>query len=330
MSDGGTADEEDGSGRIAKWILLEGNRFAVAGIIAGGIVVVLYALAVLDFVTLGPQSNVRTLFSSGLTSGLLTLVTVALSINQLLLSRVFGPPKEFANRLSGTEEFRERVSRAAGRSLHQNDPKEFLLALVQALRERSRTLDAELPPDASGDPAEMPAELAEYADTVAETIQSDTRGGKSETMDVLVTLLGSKYAEGLTTLPRLREEYGDDLSERGRVELENVLELVRSVAIFRQFLKTLAIQQDLARLSRLVAYTGVLALVTTFALSLVYTSGAGAVVHPSLLRPVVSLGLGVASLPLALLVSYLLRVATVSRYTVSAGSFVPPEEQFEG
>jgi hypothetical protein len=128
----------------------------------------------------------------------------------------------------------------------------------------------------------------------------------------------------------LQDEYAPELSEEAQTELEALLELMKSVAVFRQFLKTLAIQQDLARLSRLVAYTGVLALATVFVCTNLYTSSSNATLSVGVLRPLVSLGLGVATLPLALLVSYVLRIATISRYTVSVGSFVPPEERFQG
>lgn len=317
---------DDSSDRFSKWLLLEGDRLAVAGGIAGGVAVLVYALAVLGVVTLGPQSNVRTVLSSGLTSGLLTLVTIALSINQLLLSRVFGPPEEFADRLSGTEEFRERVSRAADTPLYENEPKVFLRRIVEAIQRRAETLDDELPADAPEELRDYPGELSSYAGDVAETVEDDDSG--QDTMDVLTALLGPAYARALTTIPRLQDEYETALSESATVELAALLELVKSLAVFRQFLKTLAIQQDLARLSRLVAYTGVAGLATTIALSLAYTSGSGAVLSAGVLRPVVSLGLGVAVLPLALFVSYVLRVATISMYTVSAGSFIPPEERF--
>ncbi|WP_435174702.1 hypothetical protein [Halorussus sp. AFM4] len=330
---GGDGSEPDGvnsSSRIWEWVLLEGNRFVVAGGMAGAIAVFIYALAVADVVALGPQSNVRTLLSSGLASGLLTLVTVALSINQLLLSRVFGPPEEFVTRLSGTQDFRERVSRAADASLYENDPEEFLDRIAEAIQDRAENLTDELPDDAPDELVDFVDEVAGYAENVSATIESDAPTGRSNTMDVLSTLLGPEYARALTTIPRLQDEYEDQLSADARVEFEALLELVKSVAVFRQFLKTLAVQQDLARLSRLVAYTGVVALAIVFAMALTYTASSGALVSEDVLQPLVSLGLGVAAMPLTLLVSYVIRVATISRYTVSVGSFIPPEERFQG
>lgn len=321
-------EQSDESRRVLKWVLLEGNRFVIAGAIAVSVAVLLYALVLAEVITVGPKSNVRSLLSSGLASGLLTLVTVALSINQLLLSRVFGSPNEFADRIDGTSEFRERVAEAAGEPMPENHPTDFLLKMMQALYDRSEAFERELD-SAPDEVVDFTEQILAYADSVVETIESDARAGKSSTMDVMTSILGPEYAHGLSTIPYLQSEYGSQLSEEASSELEQVLELLKGVAIFRQFLKTMAIQQDLARLSRLIAYSGVGAVVTTFVLSMVYGSSSSAMLSPSVLQPVISVGLGIAVVPLALLVSYILRVATISRYTVSAGSFVPPEEQFE-
>ena len=321
-------EPSEGERGLLKWVLLEGNRFVIATIIAVLVAVLFYALAVAGVITLGPESNVRTLLSSGIASGMLTLITVALSINQLLLSRVFGAPSEFADRVDGTSDFRARVASAADRPMPDNDPTEFLLKVMRALHERSENFQEELD-DAPDEVVDFTEEILSYADSVAETIESDTRAGKSSTMDVMTALLGPEYAHGLSTIPYLQDQYGEKLSEQASVELNRVLELLKGVAIFRQFLKTMAIQQDLARLSRLIAYSGVVAVVTTFVMATIYGSSSTAQLPAWLLTPVISAGLGVAVVPLALLVSYILRVATISRYTVSAGSFVPPEEQFE-
>ncbi|WP_458188353.1 hypothetical protein [Haladaptatus sp. NG-WS-4] len=66
---------------------------------------------------------------------------------------------------------------------------------------------------------------------------------------------------------------------------------------------------------------------TTISLTLLYKSSSGAYLDPGTLTPVVVLGFGVVVSPLAVLIAYVLRVATIAFYTVSVGPFVPPEEQ---
>jgi hypothetical protein len=62
------------------------------------------ALVRLDVIFVGDDSTISSLLASGVTSGLLALVTVALTINQLILSRVFGSPNELADRYDAATE----------------------------------------------------------------------------------------------------------------------------------------------------------------------------------------------------------------------------------
>ena len=70
--------------------------------------------------------------------------------------------------------------------------------------------------------------------------------------------------------------------------------------------------------------------VTLVLLTLVYRTQSGSVVPSAWLPWLVTVGLGIIVSPLALLVSYVARVATIARYTVAVGPLVPPEETFGG
>lgn len=323
---GGAWDE------AVKWFLLGGNRFVVAAGMVALTVVLTYGLDRAGLITVGPSSTMGTLLSSGITSGLLTLVTVTLSINQLLLSRVFGEPEELRTRLDGTVSFRRDIEEIAAIHSSPTDPEAFLRLVMDTLSDRATDLRSEMESHAGEVRTDVTAYvdgLTTYADRVRETVAAEPRAGKSNTADVLSSILGTKYAEGMTAAKHLRSRYDGDLSVEAKAELDTAIELLESVAILRQFFKTLAIQQDLARLSRLIAYTGFLALLTAFYLTLVYKSSSGVVVDPAYLPLVTSVGLGIIVTPLALLLSYVIRIATISRYTVSVGPFVPPEEQFD-
>ena len=321
--DGGSRD-----GGAKEWLLIDGNRFVVAGAMAGLAFVVIYGLSWLGWITLGTSSNVRTLLSSGIASGTLTLVTVTLSINQLLLSRMFGSVNDLDDRLDGSEGFRNRVRELAGRHSMPTHPAEFLSVVMETIRERGDRLRSDLDGSLAGDFEPYLDALDGYAGDALETIGDDTRAGKSGTAEVLSAILGPEYAENLRRTRHLQNQHAGALSDAARSELNDLRDLLEAVAVLRQFFKTLAIQQDLARLSRLIAYSGFGALLTTFALATVYEASSGAVIPSAWLPLVTSAGLAVIVLPLALLISYILRVATISRYSVSVGSFVPPEEQF--
>ena len=99
----------------------------------------------------------------------------------------------------------------------------------------------------------------------------------------------------------------------------------------RQFFKTLTLQQELARLSRWLIYTGVPAVLLTYFLSATYTAAPDVpiAIDPTYMPVVATVATGIILSPLAVLVASLLRVATVSLYTVSIGTFIPPEKRFE-
>jgi ABC-type multidrug transport system fused ATPase/permease subunit len=108
-------------------------------------------------------------------------------------------------------------------------------------------------------------------------------------------------------------------------ELEALNDLLEALAITRQFFKTMALQQDFAKLSRLIISLGLAALLVAIAIALVYRTDA-TTVPPEVLGDVVSVGIGVVLAPLAAFVAYLARAATIAYRTVSVGPFVPPSE----
>lgn len=312
--------------RAAHWLLLEGNRF----VIAGGIVLAIFGcvrgLVYADLVAVGPGSTVSTVFGSGLISGTLTLVTVALSINQLILSRVFGSPNELRDKLDGTRELRRRVQRLAGEPSAPNDPAEFLSLVAVTTRDRARRLRSALE-DSGWTP---PPEVRDYVDGVeayGENVDSEI-DSQTAIVDILEVVLGTEYAQNLTATEHVRNEYDAHLSDAVDAELEAIDDLLEVIAIARQFFKTLSLQQDFARLSRVVAYTGLLALLTSLTMALVYRTNS-VTVAPERLPLLVGLGIAVISVPLAVFLSHILRAATIAHHTVSVGPFVPPEDRPE-
>ncbi|MDS0282326.1 hypothetical protein [Haloarcula onubensis] len=312
-------------GRVSHWLLLGGNRMAVAAVLVASVVALLYTGTRVGLLTVGPNSKAATAFASGFISGTVTLVTIALSINQLILSRVFGSPSGLSQKLQGTRELRERVREHAGEPAVPNDPAAFLNLVATTLTERARRLQAVA--TESG----LPAPVADYADGIAaygEHVASDVEE-QTPIVDVLDVILGTEYAMNLTATEHLRNRYDGDLPAEATTQLDAIDDLLESVAVTRQFFKTLSLQQDFARLSRVVAYTGLLALVTSVALAFLYRASS-TTIPVEYLPPVVSLGIGVVVTPLCIFIAYVFRAATIARHTVSVGPFVPPESGTSG
>ncbi|WP_458188354.1 hypothetical protein [Haladaptatus sp. NG-WS-4] len=161
---------------------------------------------------------------------------------------MFGSPNELSDRLDGTVDFRRNVEQIAGRSTSPTDPTESLALITETIHDRIMSLDLSA---FDGEVGEYQSALAEYADKLTESVREET-----DTVGVLSETMGSEYAEFMEPTRYVRNEFRDEFSEPTPAELEEVFELLESIAIARQFFKTLAIQQQLARLSRFFAYTG--------------------------------------------------------------------------
>lgn len=306
------------------WLLLSGNRSAVSAVLVATVVAFFYPLTQFGLLAIGPGSAAASAFASGLISGTVTLVTIALSINQLVLSRVFGSPNELSDQLNGTRELRRRIRDYAGESAVPNDPAEFLELVAKTLTERATRLNSAVE---NGDGDQL-HEVREYAEGIAAYGESMSERIESQTaiVNVLEVILGTEYAQNMTATEYLRNEYGDWLDDDAEAELDAIDDLLGTVAVTRQFFKTLSLQQDFARLSRVVAYSGLVALAASISMALIYRPDS--VTVPAQHLPLVfCLGIGVIVAPLAVFIAYVFRAATIARQTVSVGPFVPPEER---
>lgn len=306
---------------MAAWVLIEGNRSAVASGITLGVVGIIGALIWADILAVGSDSHVDALFGSGLTAGVITLITISLSINQLVISRVFGSIDSLTDRLDGARELHQDVAGLAGRPSSPNDPAAFLSLIARTLSDRVATLRAMSESgdwDPSSEVADALRDIEQYGENIDSQLESNTR-----VPHVLTVLLGTEYAVNLNAVQHLQNRYAESLPDAVQAEFEAIERLLESIAVVRQFYKTIALQQDFAELSRKIIYTGMIAFVTVIAVTLVYRTNS-VTIPPSTLPIVVSLGIGAVTVPLALFVSYILRAATVARQTVSVGPFIPP------
>ncbi len=315
---------------VVRWIFLTGNRLRVAAVLSLLFVVLAALLIELGLVYVGPGSNLSTALSSGMLSGLLTLLTVALSINQLILSRLFGSAGSLSDQLEGTLDYRRSVEAIADVAVSPNEPSAFLTFLADTLKRRLEDFRREAAStavtfDAGDDPVAYTSAVSDYAEHLS------TAEELNDPFKVLLLVLGEDYAEHLDTTRQFQARYGERLPDETGEALDDVLELLKAIATMRQFFKTLTLQQELAKLSRALMYTGVPAVLVTYFLSFVYTSASDmpTAIDPAYMPIVVAVTTGVILSPLAVLVASLLRIATVSLYSVSVGTFTPPQATFE-
>ena len=310
--------------RIEFWTLLEGSRVVVAALITIAFAVAIWLLIVTGVIHVGADSSAPSLFASGLTAGVVTLLTIALSVNQLILSRVFGSPNGLSDRLEGSRSFRDTVEDIADVRTSPNDPAAFLALIGETIEERATSVEESIGESDWSAPEETKEGIRAIGAYGAEMDEELTE--QTNVVGVLDVVLGTNYARNIAAINAIQNQHDEDPPEDIQAGLDAVEELLESVAIARQFFKTLLLQQDFARLSRYMVYTGLFALLSTITMTLIFRTNA-VTVPARILPEVVTLGLVIIVAPLSMFTSYILRAATIAEMTVSVGPFIPPEQR---
>jgi len=313
---------EVGSERLPtteRWLLLEGDRRLVAVVILLGLVVVLGVLLWSGVAAVRNQNSLTRLFAS-LAGGNLTLITVVITINQLMLSREFGTPAEFHERISGILAYRSETEAAADADVSPVTPEAFLAFVVYQLNETAESILAEsdaIADDETRAAVENYAEsLCDQSDTIHDQLTDHTWG----TFGTLLTVLDVDFTTDRYMAERLYAK-GDGIPDRVEASIADTSELLTDVGAARQYFKTLSMQRELADLSQRILYTGIPAVTTSVLAVWLYGHDAGASLSPQVLAGVVLVATAVAFSPLAVLFAYILRVTTLERMTMALFPF---------
>lgn len=311
--------------RVREWLLLDGDRRVVAVVVAGLFATYFLALGSLDAV---PLLDVQSLFYvfSALVGGNLTLITVVVSINQLLLSRELQTPGELRSQIDDVVDYRRDVEDATG-EVAPVEPLGFLRLLVEGTREDVQRLGGLSYNGPRGDfEAEVDDAVGDLTDQMEEILvildESD-----EDTIDVLSVVLETNYAREINRLRRLKHAYEDEIDEPVQDSIDAVIDRLQEIDVARQYFKSIYLQQELSSLSRMLLYVGLPAVAVALGALLHLTipaSDAAALSYPGVFL-VASLTVG--TLPLAILCSYILRTATVTHLTAATLPFTTPEQE---
>jgi len=269
---------------------------------------------------------VETLFQA-LVTAIITGVTLVLAVNQLVLSQELGSLSDQRDRLRGALDYREDADEFVGREgVSPAEPAAFLRELVGRIGEIGER--AARRASNAGSAGEREAPAAEYAGSVSERASAvmDSLSGRSfGDFGMLWAALHYDYSRQIQEGRSLLHDPDVELSAEARSE---VGEIVRGLVLFgsvREHFKTLYFQRDLIDLSRALLALALPALVVAVLMLLYFEpggfAGGGTVGVPN---PVwaVSVAVAVSAAPFAVLLSFILRIATVTRRTLAAGPFV--------
>lgn len=306
-----------------QWVLLSGNRVVVVAGLSAAVFVLVLVLGAAGVVGVATASLVSSVFVASMT-GVFTLVSITISINQLILSRVMGSPARIDERTDAVDQFRATIASAADEPVTPPRPGAFLQVVAGTLRDRADALDAAVSdspdPDLRADAADVAGRVRDDADRVDAAVERSS----GRLVEVLLAVLDDSYSRYLHRVRSIRAA-ADDLAVDERAALDDLASALVEMNRTRHYLKTLYIHEELARVSQLMLATGFASVGVGVLTILLYADGEPVVAGPVLLV-VVSAAVAAVVVPLSVLVAYGLRLATVGRRTTTFGTFTPVEE----
>ena len=314
-----------GESAVAHWLLLDANRWRLAGalaVVAFLTFVGLGALSVSVTDTMADESTVNAAFQA-LIAAVLTGVTLVVAINQLVLSQELGRLGDQQTWMNEAMEYRRTVEELFG-SVGPPDPAQFLQALVRASSDRAEALRETV---ADSDDAVLRRRTDRLVENICRNsaeITAQLETSMFGEFSVLRSGLNYNYSWKIYAVRRLRQEHGDSLEDD---DLEAFDDLLDSLTLFGPALehfKSLYFQWELVHLTRSMLYTGLPGVVAATATVLYLDPEGidGAILGTETAVWLVSASATVALVPFFILTAYVLRIATVAKRTGSLGPFI--------
>ncbi|MFD1635126.1 hypothetical protein ACOZ4L_05230 [Haloplanus ruber] len=330
MADGDAGDGSDlpedtlraraDEGRARLWLLLEADRRLV---VAGLFVVTFVALLAVGTLLPDAAAKLRdgdaigTLFQ-GFLAATITGVTLVLTLNQLVLSQELGAVGDQRERMAGALDFRTDAADRIGAPVSPARPAQFLEALVHACERHARTIRDAVDEDHAAWAAvdDLTGSLIDNADAVA----ADLDGAQFGEFGVLSAALDFNYSWKIFAARRLRAET-DGLDSDAMDALDALLDTLELFGPAREHFKTLYFQWALIGLSRAVLVASLPALLLAVCM-IAFVDPTGPLAARVGVVPLVAFASAVAVLPFLVLLAYILRIATVTKHTLSIGPFI--------
>lgn len=310
----------------SRWFFLTGNRLVVAGIAIAMMGALISLLQLSEIVAVRNTGSLFYLFGS-LLSGNLTLLSLVISINQLVLSRQLGSPGELREQINNVTEYRKQVIDEAELDVAPVTPSEFLKVLLQHTRREVQRLGGLTAGtdhrDLREDVNAFTTEVTEHVDRITLLLEQSGIG----TFNALSAALTTNYAQLIHQARTIETNYGEDLHDAGVEGLDRTVHRLQQIDVARQYFKTLYMQAELSYLSRVLLYVGIPAELVAVGMLLVFSSSPDstslATLPVGVLPAFVTIGLA----PLAVLFAFVLRIAVVTQRTAAITPFTTPEQE---
>jgi hypothetical protein len=302
--------------KFVRWVLLEGNRLAVTGMLVTAVyATILYSGIIWTFEMqriLTETPTVENILDTYV-SGMILLVSIVVSINSIALSQDITSVNTERNRTNATMEFRQNLGSLAQGGSTPSNPSNFMSLISEAILQRTE-------------------EVAKSANGGDEEYEEDVREFITALTDDLEPLLkikpdGSQYSnlwkamqfESGTHLDRshtLQNIYQEAMTEADEKQFQELTETIQLFSIGRDYFKSLYYTRETAQLSRLLLIVALP--------SILITSTAILAINAQLFPTIMVLGLPplqlfvatiftIALIPYLILTAYMLRLSTVAK-----------------
>lgn len=301
------------AGTLVRWFLLDGSRRIVAGILLLGAGSV-FALCIEAF---GPISASQPVFYalSGLIAGNLALISIVIAIDQLVLSRELVTPGERLQTIEDVSAFRDQVAETTGVDVLPITAPEFLDVVLTSTLEEAGRIDT----DAARLDDRDRRRLEELVDEIVATVEGVDTVVIAEDVrpfEALVGALDVDHGVHLQAIDRLRN--GSSLPSSIDHRLSVLYDHLVLIDVSRQYFRTLYIQRELPRISRMLFYVGGPAEMALVGVLFVFMTTP---VNPEALALLAAIA-GFA--PLSVLISYVVRISIIAELTATVIPFVGP------
>ncbi|MFC7223353.1 hypothetical protein ACFQKF_09425 [Halalkalicoccus sp. GCM10025322] len=325
---GNTMRERVGNrrGRIYITVLLNTNRYLVTTGLAIILFVLIVAISRLGTtslrVAMTTDSPVIPVFQAMIIVSA-TVVALVVTINQLVLAQEIGPLSDQRDRMSGAMEFLRNAEKFFS-STSPPEPGSFLRALVDTTINNAETLNDAVADTTNDELRERTTQFTEGLVNNATTVSESLEDAQFGQFDVVQAALDYNYAWKIYQVRRLRKDHGTDLTDDQREAFEDLEESLISFGPAREHIKTLYFQWQLVNLSRQIIYIGILAFAVAPGTALFIDAGSfpGTTFGVDNMTWIISGVFTIVTLPVLLLASYTLRLATIAKRTLAIGPFI--------
>ncbi|ELY51180.1 hypothetical protein [Natronolimnohabitans innermongolicus] len=314
-----------GENPVAHWILLDANRWLLAGLLslatfASFVAAGSLSISLQDAMASG--SPVETAFQA-LIAAVITGVTLVVAINQLVLSQELGRLGDQQTWMNEAMDYRRNAEELFG-TTGPPDPARFLQALVQTSSETAEALRTAV---TDSDEEALRRRTDRLVDNIcrnSDEIYSQLETAEFGEFGVLRSGLNYNYSWKIYAVRRLCHEHEETLDNDQRAAFDDLIDSLTLFGPALEHFKSLYFQWELVHLTRSMLYSGLPGVVIATATVLYLEPGmaAGTTFGVDDLVWIVSMSATVSLVPFFLLATYVARIATVSKRTGSLGPFI--------